>query len=276
MRGLVFACLFSCALSSIAEAAQRCNLDENYNVNQRPDPAGQPTDVSLGVTIVDVLSINDLEGTVAIDLLATIEWRDARLLGLKGCRIESRQIWNPGVQMLNTAQYESAAELAVSILDDGVVRGTVRRRGDISNRFRMEEFPFDSRVITLEFLPLDYNIEEVKLTVNEQRARRLTTFSVPDWSIGDLATVVEEVERPLRGGKVPLYRMTLPAQRDPSYYLYKVMLPLIMIVMMSWCVFWIDPEKRAALEQAMASSEALPLDEELDKDYYGIRERFLP
>jgi len=41
-------------------------------------------------------------------------------------------------------------------------------------------------------------------------------------------------------------------------------------------VFWIDPEKRAALEQAMASSEALPLDEELDKDYYGIRERFLP
>ena len=43
-----------------------------------------------------------------------------------------------------------------------------------------------------------------------------------------------------------------------------------------WMVYWIDPEKRAALEQAMASGEALPLDEELDKDYYGIRERFLP
>ena len=41
-------------------------------------------------------------------------------------------------------------------------------------------------------------------------------------------------------------------------------------------VFWIDPEKKAALEQAMANGEALPLDGELDKDYYGIRERFLP
>ena len=41
-------------------------------------------------------------------------------------------------------------------------------------------------------------------------------------------------------------------------------------------VFWIDPEKRAALEQAMETGEALPLDEEIDKDYYGIRERFLP
>ena len=43
-----------------------------------------------------------------------------------------------------------------------------------------------------------------------------------------------------------------------------------------WMVYWIDPERRAALEQAMVRGEALPLDEELDKDYYGIRERFLP
>ena len=43
-----------------------------------------------------------------------------------------------------------------------------------------------------------------------------------------------------------------------------------------WMVYWIDPERRAALEQAMARGEALLLDEELDKDYYGIRERFLP
>ena len=43
-----------------------------------------------------------------------------------------------------------------------------------------------------------------------------------------------------------------------------------------WMVYWIDPERRARLEEAMARGEALPLDEELDKDYYGIRERFLP
>ena len=43
-----------------------------------------------------------------------------------------------------------------------------------------------------------------------------------------------------------------------------------------WMVYWIDPERRARLEEAMAGGEVLPLDEELDKDYYGIRERFLP
>jgi microcin C transport system substrate-binding protein len=43
-----------------------------------------------------------------------------------------------------------------------------------------------------------------------------------------------------------------------------------------WMVYWIDPEKRTALEEAMERGEAFPMDEELDKDYYGIRERFLP
>ena len=43
-----------------------------------------------------------------------------------------------------------------------------------------------------------------------------------------------------------------------------------------WMVYWIDPERRARLEEAMARGEAFPVDPELDKDYYGIRERFLP
>ena len=41
-----------------------------------------------------------------------------------------------------------------------------------------------------------------------------------------------------------------------------------------WMVYWIDPERRTRLEEAMASGEALPVDEEIDKDYYGVAERF--
>ena len=43
-----------------------------------------------------------------------------------------------------------------------------------------------------------------------------------------------------------------------------------------YLVFWFDPARRERLEQAMARGEALPVDEEIDKDYYGIRERFGP
>ena len=40
-----------------------------------------------------------------------------------------------------------------------------------------------------------------------------------------------------------------------------------------YLLFWIDPQRRARLDDAMAQGEALPLDEDIDKDYYGIRER---
>lgn len=38
-----------------------------------------------------------------------------------------------------------------------------------------------------------------------------------------------------------------------------------------WLVYWIDPQRKAALDEAMRTKSALPLDPVLDKDYYGIR-----
>ncbi len=41
-----------------------------------------------------------------------------------------------------------------------------------------------------------------------------------------------------------------------------------------WFVYWIDPAKRTALEEAMHTNKAYPVDTNLDKDYYGVRKRF--
>ena len=41
-----------------------------------------------------------------------------------------------------------------------------------------------------------------------------------------------------------------------------------------YMVYWIDPAKREALEEAMRTGRAYPLDDEVDKDFYGVRRRF--
>lgn len=56
--------------------------------------------------------------------------------------------------------------------------------------------------------------------------------------------------------------------RFPDFYL-----PRRTEQITDWMVYWIDPDRRARLEQAMSRGEALPVDEEVDKDYYGVRER---
>ena len=40
-----------------------------------------------------------------------------------------------------------------------------------------------------------------------------------------------------------------------------------------YLVFWIDPKSQAALKDAMQKDQSLPLDKELDKDFYKIRDK---
>jgi microcin C transport system substrate-binding protein len=41
-----------------------------------------------------------------------------------------------------------------------------------------------------------------------------------------------------------------------------------------WMVYWVDPEKKAALAEAMRDNKPYPLDPDMDKDYYGVRKKF--
>ena len=55
----------------------------------------------------------------------------------------------------------------------------------------------------------------------------------------------------------------------PEFYL-----PRRTQTLTDWMVYWIDPEKKAALAEAQRTNKAYPLDENLDKDFYNVRQRF--
>lgn len=55
----------------------------------------------------------------------------------------------------------------------------------------------------------------------------------------------------------------------PEYFL-----PLRTEQPSDWQVYWIDPEKKAALQEAMRTNKAFPVETDLDKDFYKVREKF--
>lgn len=55
----------------------------------------------------------------------------------------------------------------------------------------------------------------------------------------------------------------------PEFYLPKRTTQLT-----DWFVYWIDPEKKAALAEAKRTNKAYPVDETLDKDFYNVRQAF--
>jgi microcin C transport system substrate-binding protein len=55
----------------------------------------------------------------------------------------------------------------------------------------------------------------------------------------------------------------------PEFYLPKRTQSLT-----DYLVEWIDPEKKAALAEAMKAGKAYPVDQDIDKDYYGVRKKY--
>jgi microcin C transport system substrate-binding protein len=56
----------------------------------------------------------------------------------------------------------------------------------------------------------------------------------------------------------------------PEFYLPKQ----ILRGLEEFPVYWIDSARKAALEQAMREGRTYPVDDQIDKDFYGVRKRF--
>lgn len=54
------------------------------------------------------------------------------------------------------------------------------------------------------------------------------------------------------------YAFEFIAKRDSKYYVYKVIMPLVLIVFMSWAVFWINP-KEAGTQIGVSTASMLTL-----------------
>lgn len=74
----------------------------------RPDFDGEPIEISVGIFIVDIIELNELNGSFKLDLTVDIRWQDSRLSSaarsapLTNCHILLDQIWHPDIEAINT------------------------------------------------------------------------------------------------------------------------------------------------------------------------------
>ena len=113
--------------------------------------------------------------------------------------------------------------------------------GTIASYHNLHDFPFDTQTITIELTPLKYSENEINLVVNKAFSGMAETLNISDWIIE--SATGEAGRRHIKS--FDRYHSSLDfkvtAHRIRAYYVWKIILPLCLIVAMSWCVFWIDP-----------------------------------
>ena len=214
----------------------------------RPAPGAGPTEVRVGLYVVDVFAVDDASESFTADLLVVQRWRDPRLAGIadatERARLSVESVWTPRVVIVNQKALSSSLE---DELDVGPRAGDVvyRRRliGEFTSPLDLRRFPLDAQTLGISFVSLGYSPGEVSLLPDEEWTGSRADISPAGWEIELGRPRVASEPVATQGRSVERLDFPLGARRVAGFYYFKVFLPLSLIVLMAWCVFWIDPRE---------------------------------
>jgi len=227
----------------------------------RPGKQDVPTDVYISVYIIDLDNVSSADQNFTANVFVKMQWNDPRLKHNKPglLSMDFKNIWHPRLQFLNQQRLWFTIDESASVTQDGEVTVRERAWGDFSQPLNLHDFPFDDQYFNVQLVPMGYSHNEVKLIQNPKlKSGMAEKFSVADWEILNYEANAFEF-KPLKDEKyMNGFQISLHAKRESNYFVTTIIFPLVMIVMMSWAVFWIDP-KQSGTQMSVAMTTMLTL-----------------
>lgn len=209
----------------------------------------------VGLFLVHITDLDQATGTFTAEFDVVSRWRDParawdvppgapdRRVFLDGAaEDELRRGWWPALHAVN----------GVGGLQRGIQHLTVRADGTVTNRGRLRvtlrapldfrAFPFDRQDLPVHVESALEPADRLHLAVAADFTGLAADFTLPEWRVEGLtagAAVVQRVQE-----RQPYARVTfhIGLARQAGFYVWKIMLPLAVIVMISWIVFWMSDE----------------------------------
>jgi hypothetical protein len=224
---------------------------ETLTLIDRPAADSGPTEISVGIWFVDINSIDSAQQSFGADIAVVLRWKDSRLAhtGSGVAHYALDQIWHPRVVIVNeTNSVIRRLPETFDVEADGTVVYRQRYVGSFTQPLRLQSFPFDKQDFRVQLIAIRYSPNEVRFVPDQRwidaglkRAGGIAeSITLPDWTVDKWET--KALPYTLSPGLTYSgYVFEFTASRNVEHYILKVILPLVLIVMMSWAVFWIDP-----------------------------------
>jgi hypothetical protein len=219
---------------------------QTQQISLRPHPEGEPAPIQVGVFVFDVTKVDDESQSFNVDFHLSVRWHDPRLAAPEGDlgvrRFNLDQVWHPALDLLNQRDINLRLPKVVLVDAEGNVHYRQRFFGTLSSPLDLREFPFDQHILPIHLISYTYGTHEVALTVDEARTGNLGEFSAAGWGFerGEVRVFAEQIRS--LGEERARMTFEIIGRRDSGFYLFTAILPLSLIVLMAWAVFWIDPE----------------------------------
>jgi hypothetical protein len=222
--------------------AEECGL-EGQDLNILPAARSGPVEVGIHLYLNDLTEIDDAQQSFSGDVFVRAQWMDSRLVhdGLAPCTVEMSRIWTPGLQILNRRQLERMYEPELSVAPDGRVLQVVRAYGDFTFHADLVEFPFDHQELYFTIVS-NREVGDVKIVTSTRQLGMAEQLTVANWEIRQDGSRSSEYYIAPLDRTISRLDIIFQAQRLSGFYTWHLLVPLFLVVMMTWTVFWIPRE----------------------------------
>lgn len=232
----MLACLLLCFLCVSAALAQ-------VQDQARGQAAAQSTrDVEVSVVVYDIDAVDSVAESFVANFYMEFSWMDPSLAhpGPDSTSRDLADIWHPRIQILNEQNLVRTFPESAEIRPDGEVIYRQRVWGSLSQPLVLNEFPFDSQKLEIVLIGTEFGSTRARFLISPHSAVA-EHLTIPDWTITDWDFSAVDLPVSHKTPPIPGMVFSLDVKRDYSFFTLKVIFPLILIVAMSWLVFWIDP-----------------------------------
>ena len=238
--------------------------DPDARVFDLPGTA-RPVEVRASFHLLDVQGIDDEAETFEFSGVMTLSWRDERqAFDPAGAGVSEKLYhgsfqfdelspsWYPQVILANASQIPEAQGVLLRVAPDGTCTLIQDLHAVARKDLQLRRYPFDRQRLEAVFQILGFDRSQVTLAGDSRPATAdIAGIRVPQWHLESVSGDFREVNAPYHpgAGKASTFVVSLDVSRQSFFVVRLVILPLLIVVSLSWCVFWMD---RASLADRMS------------------------
>jgi hypothetical protein len=227
-----------------------------------PNPPSMPTVVNVGVSLVDINDLSEVNETFQAELVLVAEWNDPRLAfdpAAEGTEMKLFQGlfqfnevfggWWPQLLIVNEIGTGDTNAITIEVHPDGRIRYLEQRNVTLETPMQLQPFPFDSQTLEATLISFGNNCGEVLLQVDErhmgaseEHAMNNDRVNIAQWRLQSVDMVAELADSRIYGEPKPISKIlfTIKLKREWASVVWKVILPLIILVLLMWAIFWME------------------------------------
>ena len=260
--GLIFICPLFCL--------QLLQAQDSSFKNGMP-ATDLPIEVDIGFSLIKLTDVNEREETIDFEGAFYLRWLDQRLAY---DQVEAampdfvsgnydqvpRRIyqgiipvtwkydgWRPHIVIANGIGNRDPSNMSIKIWPDGQVEYVEVFHAKVETSMDLRKFPFDKQRLQIFLHPFLYNTDQIILVPNENLSREWNQdFGIAEWEqnwlvLEEKAFDIERFDQSI--DRISQFVVTAQLERKPRHVLINVLLPLLILVSLVWCVFWIKQDK---------------------------------